>query len=164
MYRWLIIMLNFPDMSRIYWSQWSLDSVGPKIDKTGIGCILLLLSHIFDIVLLGGRNWYWVFFFFWVFALIGLLGFFICWHTINDFKKTEMIHMYQRIYWNSNCAWNYDTQASKMHDEHFNENWRVCYIAEKNIQDFDFGICCMNHFIFVNLTNWIRPHMPVSEG
>lgn len=63
MYRWLIIMLNFPDMSRIYWSQWSLDSVGPKIDKTGIGCILLLLSHIFDIVLLGGRNWYWFIFF-----------------------------------------------------------------------------------------------------
>lgn len=96
MYRWLIIMLNFPDMSRIYWSQWSLDSVGPKIDKTGIGCILLLLSHIFDIVLLGGRNWYWFFFSFWVFALIGLLGFFICWHTINDFKKTE-IHVSKNI-------------------------------------------------------------------
>lgn len=51
-----------------------------------------------------------------------------------------------------------------MYGKYENENWRVCYVVKKNIYDFDFGICCMNYFIFVNFINWIRFYMLVSEG
>lgn len=81
MYIWLSIMLNLSD--RICWSQWSLDSVGPKTDKTGIGCIFPLLSPYLWYSLIGWKKLILVFFFFLNFCFNWSFGIF---YILTHFK------------------------------------------------------------------------------